>query len=54
MPYSIYNEDDEKMRVVSRLEEAKQLVESRAGWSYKFFRAPTKQPEQFNFEEAPF
>ena len=52
MPYSIYNEDDEKMRVVSRLEEAKQLVENRLGWSYKFFRKP--EPKPFNFEEAPF
>ena len=52
MPYTIYNEDNEKMRVVSRLEEAKQLVQTRADWSYKFFRKP--QPEPFNFEEAPF
>jgi len=52
MPYSIYNEDEEKMRVVSRLEEAKQLVENRSGWSYTFFHTP--KPEPFNFEEAPF
>ena len=52
MPYTIYKEDDEKMRVVSRLEEAKQLVENRSGWTYTFFKIP--KPEPFNFEEAPF
>jgi hypothetical protein len=54
MPYNIYNEDNEKMRVVSRLEEAKQLIANKPDWSYKFFRTPTKQIEQYNFEEAPF
>jgi len=42
------------MRVVSRLEEAKQLVATRTDWTYTFFRLPKKQLEQYNFEEAPF
>lgn len=54
MPYMIYNEDGEKMRVVSRLEEAKQLVETRADWSYKFFKKPVKTLDLNDFEEAPF
>ena len=35
MAYMLYDEDGEKMRVVHRLEEAKQLVETRTGWTYK-------------------
>jgi hypothetical protein len=52
--YAIYNEDNEKMRVVSRLEEAKNLIANKADWSYKFFRRPKQTVETFNFEEAPF
>ena len=52
MPYNIYNEDNEKMRVVSRLEEAKQLIANKPDWSYTFFRVA--KPEPFKFEEAPF
>ena len=52
MPYIIYDEDGEKMRVVGKLEEAKALVKDRQDWSYKYFKPP--KPEPFNFEEAPF
>lgn len=52
MSYIIYNEDKEKMRVVGRLEEAKNLIANKPDWSYQFFKQP--KPEPFNFEEAPF
>jgi hypothetical protein len=52
--YSIYNEDNEKMRVVRRLEEAKELIANKPDWTYKMFRTPKQEPEQYNFEEAPF
>ena len=54
MPYIIYNEDNEKMRVVGRLEEAKQLIANKPDWSYKFFRKPKQEPDTYQFEEAPF
>ena len=54
MPYTVYNEDGEKMRVVGRLEEAKNLIANKPDWSYKFFKTPKQEPEPFNFEEAPF
>ena len=54
MPYLIYNEDGEKMRIVNKLEEAKDLIKNKPDWTYKFFRNPKKEPELYNFEEAPF
>ena len=53
MPYAIYNEDGEKMRVVQRKEEAEQLVATRTDWTFKFFKLP-KQTNTHQFEEAPF
>lgn len=54
MPYIIYNEDSEKMRVVHRLEEAQQLVKNRKDWTYKFFKKPKQEVDLSQFEEAPF
>ena len=54
MPYNIYNEDHEKMRVVQRKEEAEQLVATRTDWTFSFFRLPKHQPTTYQFEEAPF
>jgi hypothetical protein len=54
MPYSIYNEDNEKMRVVRRLEEAKQLISNKPNWRYSFFRTPEQEPFFYKFEESPF
>lgn len=54
MPYAIYNEDGEKMRVVQRKEEAEQLVATRTDWTFKFFKLPKAAPDSLNFEEAPF
>jgi hypothetical protein len=53
MPYTIYTEDNEKMRVVSRLEEAKALIANKPDWTYKFFRKPKQNPT-YQFEEALF
>ena len=53
MPYAIYNEDGEKMRVVQRKEEAEQLVATRKDWTFSFFKLP-KQTTTYQFEEAPF
>lgn len=54
MPYAIYNEDGEKMRVVHRKEEAEQLLATRTGWTLKFFKLPKAIPESIHFEEALF
>lgn len=54
MPYIIYNEDNEKMRVVHRLEEAQQLVANKTDWTYKFFKKPKQIVDLSEFEEAPF
>ena len=53
MPYAIYNEDGEKMRVVHRKEEAEQLVATRTDWTFKFFKLLVKQTT-YQFEEALF
>ncbi len=54
MPYIIYNEDNEKMRVVHRLEEAQQLVANKTDWTYKFFKKPKQVVDLSQFEEALF
>jgi hypothetical protein len=54
MPYIIYNEDNEKMRIVHRLEEAQQIVQTRVDWTYKFFKKPKQVVDLSQFEEAPF
>lgn len=54
MPYNIYNEDGEKMRVVHRKEEAEQLVATRIDWKFNFFKLPKQQPTTYQFEEALF
>lgn len=35
MPYIIKDENGETMRIVGRQEEARQIVNTRAGWSFK-------------------
>jgi hypothetical protein len=51
MAYRVSDEEGELMRVVGRLEEAKILVNKRAGWSYK--RVKIEKPV-YQFEDAPF
>lgn len=52
--YVIYNEDNEKMRVVGRQEEARQIVQNREGWTFKCIRKPKPTPDLSQFEEALF
>jgi ribosome biogenesis protein Tsr3 len=52
--YVVYNEDSEKMRIVGRQEEARQLVSKRSGWTFKFVKTEKKQLDLSQFEEAPF
>jgi hypothetical protein len=42
------------MRVVSRQEEARQIVTGRSGWTFKLFRSPKKMLDLTLFEEALF
>ena len=52
--YRIYDENQELMRMVSRQEEARQIVTERNGWTFKLFRLPKKTINLTVFEEAPF
>lgn len=49
MSYRVVDELGELMRVVGRLEEAKTLVASREGWTYK--RVKLEKPV-YEFEDA--
>ncbi len=52
--YLIYDENKELMRTVARQEEAKQIVESREGWTFKCVRMPVIKPDVSQLGEAPF
>lgn len=52
MTYEIRDEDGQLMRIVGRQEEARQLIRSRAGWSFKCVRKPVPQVDLSQFEEA--
>jgi hypothetical protein len=52
--YRIYDENKDLMRMVSRLEEARQIVTGRSGWSFKLFRLPKKMIDLNQFEGALF
>jgi hypothetical protein len=52
--YRIYDENQDLMRVVSRQEEARQIVGGRNGWTFKLFRSPKKMIDLTQFEEALF
>lgn len=49
MKYHIFDEDGQKMRIVSSLWEAKHITELRAGWTF----TRVKQPKPV-YEDAPF
>ena len=49
MKYHIYDENGEKMRIVSSLWEAKHITGLRSGWKYVRVK-----PEQIIYEDAPF
>jgi hypothetical protein len=52
--YLIYDENQELMRKVFRLEEANQIVNGRVGWTYKLLRCKKKPIDLTVFEEALF
>jgi hypothetical protein len=52
--YRIYDENQELMRMVSRQEEARQIVMGRNGWTFKLFRLPKKTIDLSMLEEASF
>lgn len=52
--YIIKDENGETMRVVGRQEEAKQIVQSRQGWTFKCVRKPVRKIDLSMLEEAPF
>lgn len=53
--YLIYDENKELMRKVSRREEANQIVNGRAGWTYKLLRYKiTNKIDLSSLGEAPF
>jgi hypothetical protein len=49
MKYHIFDENNDKMRIVSSLWEAKQITNLREGWT--FVRVRTPRPV---YEDAPF
>ena len=52
--YLIYDENKELMRTVSRQEEARAVVNGRAGWTFKLLRSKKKSVDLTKFEEALF
>ena len=50
--YLIFDDLGDLMRIVSRKEEALELIGLRSGWSYK--RKVVKKVNNFKFEEALF
>jgi hypothetical protein len=54
MSYVIKDENGETMRTVHRQEEAKQIVASREGWTFKCMRKPVSKPDLSSLGEALF
>ena len=54
MKYIVKDENGETMRVVSRQEEARQIVQSRSGWTFKGVGSPKVKVDLTQFEEALF
>ena len=54
MSYIIKDENGETMRIVHRQEEARQIVQSREGWTFKCVRKPVRKVDLSMLEEAPF
>lgn len=52
--YYIYDELGDLMRKVKRKEEAKQLINLRDGWSFKYIFTKRKPVDLSQFEECPF
>jgi hypothetical protein len=54
MSYLIKDENGDLMRVVGRLEEARQIVQAREGWSYQRIRKCKKVVDLSQLGEALF
>lgn len=54
MKYIVKDENGETMRIVGRQEEARQLVNARAGWTFNGVRNPKIKLDLSQFEDALF
>lgn len=52
MSYIVKDENGETMRIVRRQEEARQIVDVRSGWTFKFVRNPVRKVDLSQFENA--
>jgi hypothetical protein len=52
--YLIKDENGETMRTVHRQEEARQIVQSREGWTFKCVKKPVKKVDLSELGEALF
>lgn len=52
MKYLVKDENGDLMRVVGRQEEARQLVNARAGWTFNGIRSPKVTIDLSQFEDA--
>jgi hypothetical protein len=52
MKYLVKDENGDLMRIVGRQEEARQLVNDRAGWTFKCVRSPKVKLDLSQFEDA--
>lgn len=52
MTYIIKDENGETMRVVGRQEEARNIIKTRPGWTFKCQRKPIKMIDWSQFEKA--
>lgn len=52
MKYIIKDENGETMRIVGRQEEARQITQSRAGWTFAGVRNPKVKLDLSQFEDA--
>ena len=52
--YLVKDENGETMRVVSRQEEARHIVQNREGWTFKCVKKPVKKVDLSELGEALF
>jgi len=52
MKYVVKDENGETMRIVGRQEEARQITQTRAGWSFVGVRSPRVKLDLSQFEDA--
>lgn len=52
MSYVVKDENGETMRIVNRQEEARQIIKSRNGWTFKCVRKPAKKLDLSQFQDA--